>query len=58
MRKTKEKEQGQMNTDYIATVNKYEQLKQELQILEVDKNHIVESKQEEISILFGQIDDY
>ncbi len=47
-----------MNTDYIATINKYEQLKQELQILKVDKNHIVESKQEEISVLLGQIDDF
>lgn len=58
LRKTKERELGQMNTDYMAAVNKYEQLKQELQILEVDKNHIVESKQKEISILLGQIDEY
>ena len=58
LRKTKEKELGQMNTDYIASINKYEQLKHELQILEVDKNHIVESKQQEISVLLDQIDDY
>ena len=57
-RKAKERELGQMNSDYMAATNKYEQLKQELQFLKVDKNLIIENKQKEISVLLRTIDGY
>ena len=58
LRLSKEKELGQMNSDYLTAVNKYEQIKQELQVLEVDKEQAIQRKQEEISKLLGQIDGY
>lgn len=58
LRKTKERELGQMNTDYMAAVSKLEHLKQELQILEANKDQIIESKQEEISNLLKVIEGY
>lgn len=58
MRKAKEKELGQLNTDYLTAVRKYERTKQELQVLEDDKQKVVQSKQDEITKLLGQIDEY
>lgn len=58
LRLSKEKELGQMNSDYLAAVSKYEQIKQELQVLEVDKEQAIQRKQMEISELLGQIDGY
>ena len=55
---SKEKELGQMNSDYLAAVSKYEQIIQELQVLEVDKEQAIQRKQVEISKLLGQIDRY
>ena len=58
LRLSKEKELGQMNSDYLTAVSKYEQIIQELQVLEVDKEQAIQRKQEEISKLLGQIDRY
>ena len=58
LRKAKEKELGQISTDYMVAISKYEQLKQELQELAVDQKRVVENKREEISVLRVQIDGY
>ena len=58
LRLSKEKELGQMNTDYLTAVSKYEQIIQELRVLESNKEQAIQRKQEEVSKLLGQIDGY
>ena len=57
-RRKKEKELGEMNTSYMEAVKKQELLKQELQMLEIDRDGIIESKQKEISALQKEIERY